>query len=152
MNVGRAFAAGVVGALVMTLLMMLLRATGTHLELETPLAAVFGAHSWLAGWIAYLIIGGLLAQIYAFGFEFILNQAGVGAGLLFGAIHSVLAGFVWSNIAGGPGKFWDTLSGEGIALLFFLHFVYGAIVGGLYRTEHTLVEAGAIKGSRPVKG
>ena len=140
MNPARAFMSGVIGALVMSLLMMSLRAIGMPIQLELRLASLIGLHAWLAGLIVYLIIGGIVGLIYALVFEYILNEAGVGPGLMVGACHSIFAGFIWSRL-GGPGPFWENFGVAGIAALFVLHFVYGAIVGGLYRTEHHLAWA-----------
>ncbi|HET7618680.1 MAG TPA: hypothetical protein VFK20_09225 [Vicinamibacterales bacterium] len=137
MNPGRAFGAGVIGALAMSLIMIWLRAVGVEINLEPRLAALIGLRVWLVGFILYLIIGGVLGLAYAIGFEFLLNQAGVGAGLLFGACHAIFAGFVWAAL-GGPGPFWFSFGSAGIGVLFGLHMLFGAIVGGLYRTEHVL--------------
>ena len=119
----------------MSLVMIWLRGIGVPLHLELQLAAVLGTQAWIVGLIAYLIIGGITGLIYALAFEYILNDAGVGAGLLVGACNSIGAGFIWAHMP-GPGRFWDTLGPSGIAALFLLHFIFGAIVGGLYRTEH----------------
>jgi hypothetical protein len=129
--------AGVVGAVIMSLIMIGLRATGTPIHLELRLAAMLGTDVWIVGVLVYLLIGGVLALGYAVIFEYVLNQAGVGAGLLIGACHTIFAGFFWANVA-GPGPFWDSFGPEGIGLLFLLHLIYGATVGGLYRTEHEL--------------
>jgi hypothetical protein len=139
-NPARAFIAGIVGALVMSLIMMWLRAIGIPIHLELRLAAIVGLHAWIVGFIAYLLIGGIVALVYATIFEYVLNQAGVGAGLMVGACHSIFAGFIWSQVA-GPGQFWDSFGPAGIATLFLLHFVYGGIVGALYETQHRLVYA-----------
>jgi len=139
-NPARAFVAGVIGALAMSLLMIWFRAIGVPLHLELRLAAMLGLHAWIVGLIAYLIVGGIIGLIYALVFEYVLNQAGIGAGLMVGACHSIFAGFIWAQFA-GPGRFWDALGAPGIAALFLLHFVFGAIVGGLYRTRHHLAWA-----------
>lgn len=140
MNATRAFVAGIIGALALSLIMIWLRAIGVPIHLELQLASVLGTHLWIVGLIAYLIIGGITALIYALVFEYILNEAGIGAGLLVGACHTIFAGFIWAHLP-GPGQFWDGLGPAGIAALFLLHFVFGAIVGGLYRTRHHLAWA-----------
>ena len=137
MNAGRAFVAGVVGAVVMSLIMIWLRAIGVPIDLELQLASVVGSQAWIVGLIAFVIIGGITALVYALAFEYILNDAGVGAGLLVGANNSIVAGFIWAHLP-GPGQFWDRLGPAGIASLFLLHFVFGAIVGALYQTRHHL--------------
>jgi hypothetical protein len=136
-NTVRAFVAGVVGTVVMSLIMISLRAIALPLHIEHRLGASVGLGAWVPGLIIFLIIGGVLALVYAAIFEWVLNQAGVGAGLLLGACNAVFAGFFWAQMS-GPGPFWDRLGIEGIGALFFVHFVYGAVVGGLYRTRHTL--------------
>lgn len=140
MNPARAFVAGVVGALAMSLLMIGLRAIGVPLHLEMRLASMIGLHGWIVGLVAYLIIGGIVGLIYALAFEYILNQGGIGAGLMVGACHSIFAGFIWAHLP-GPGQFWDSLGPAGIASLFLVHFLYGAFVGGLYQTKHRLAWA-----------
>jgi hypothetical protein len=45
---------------------------------------------------------------------------------------------VWAAL-GGPGSFWHTLGPSGIGAVFLLQMMFGAIVGGLYRTRHVLV-------------
>jgi len=134
-NAARAFVAGIIGAVVMSLIMIGLRAIGVPLHLELRIAGMLGTHVWLIGLIAFVVIGGITGFIYALVFEYILNSAGVGAGLLVGACHAIFAGFIWAQLP-GPGRFWDTLGVPGIASLFLLHFVYGAVVGAIYRTEH----------------
>jgi multisubunit Na+/H+ antiporter MnhB subunit len=136
-NPGRAFAAGVVGTVLMSLIMIVFRATGTPIHVELRLGATLGTQMWLVGFIMYLLIGGVFAVGYAAVFEYVLNQAGIGPGLLMGAYHTIFAGFFWATVA-GPGPFWDSFGPEGIALLFLLHFTYGAVVGALYRNQHVL--------------
>ena len=137
MNAARAFAAGVAGALAMSLVMIWLRASGVPIHLELRLAAMFGTHAWLVGLIAFLVFGGITGLVYALVFEYILNEAGVGAGLLVGACNAIFAGFIWSLVP-GPGRFWEGFGVPGIASLFLLHLLFGAIVGALYRTRHHL--------------
>jgi hypothetical protein len=139
-NPARAFVAGVAGAIVMSLLMIWLRAIGIPIHLELRIASMLGLHAWVVGLIAYLLIGGIVGLIYALVFEYILNDAGIGPGLMVGACHSIFAGFIWSQLT-GPGRFWENFGAAGIAALFLLHFIYGAVVGGLYRTEHHLAWA-----------
>lgn len=138
MNTRRAFVAGIIGAVAMSLIMVFLRALGIPLHIESQLAAALGTRIWAVGLIAYLLIGAVIGLGYALVFEYVLNEAGVGPGLLVGACHTIFAGFAWATI-GGPGSFWHLLGVSGIAALFMLHMTYGAIVGGLYRTQHTLV-------------
>lgn len=137
MNPGRAFAAGIIGTVLMSLIMVVFRATGTPIHIELRLAATVGTHTWVVGFLLYLLLGGVFALGYAAVFEYALNQAGIGPGLLIGACHTIFAGFFWANVA-GPGPFWNSFGAEGMALLFLLHFTFGAAVGALYRVKHVL--------------
>jgi hypothetical protein len=136
-NTGRAFVSGIVAAAIATGVILLLRTTGLSLDIDTRLAAMFGASSWIVGVAIYLLIGGVIALAYAAFFEWALHQPGVGPGILIGAWHTILAGLAWAGTA-DPGKFWVHFGAAGIASLFLVHFVYGGVVGGLYRTKHVL--------------
>ena len=140
MHAGRAFVAGIVAAAVASGIMLLLRATGLTLDIDTRLATLFGTSSWIVGLAVYLVIGGIIALGYAAFFEWVIQQAGVGPGVLLGAWNTIIAGFVWASTT-DPGKFWIHFGAGGIAALFFVHFVYGGVVGGLYHTKHTLKPA-----------
>ena len=137
MNTGRAVAAGIVAAAVVSVIMLVLRPVGVPLDIFPRLAERFGGSSWVMGLTLYVLIGGGVALAYAAFFEFALHQAGVGPGLLLGACNTIIAGFLWAR-GSDPGKFWVHFGAAGIAALFLVHFVYGAVVGGLYRTKHTL--------------
>jgi len=138
MHAGRAFAAGVIGALAMSLIMVGLRAIGIPLHIELRLAGILGSGAWIVGFIAHLLIGGLVGLVYMLVFEFVFAQSGVGAGVLLGAINTLIAGFLWAGFD-GPGHFWSSFGPAGIVSLFLVHILFGAIVGGLYRNEHVYV-------------
>lgn len=104
MHAARAFVAGVIGALILSGLMLWMRAAGLPIHLEERLAEMFGVHAWILGSIAYLVFGGLVGLIYGALFE-VINQAGIGPGVLIGAVHSIFAGFIWAMVH-GPGRFW----------------------------------------------
>ena len=137
MNTSRAFVVGLIGTAIMSLIMLGLRAAGLPLHIEARLAALVGTNAWVAGLAIYLLVGGLVALAYAAVFEWGLHQAGVGPGLLLAACNTIVAGFVWAYVA-GPGKFWQHYGAAGMGALILTHFAYGAVVGGLYRTKHTL--------------
>ncbi len=130
--------AGVVGALVMSVIMFWLRAVGVPLHIEQQLAVALGTRIWLVGFLAHLLIGGAIALVYGIVFEVIFHRSGVGAGVVLGAMNTIFAGFAWAVI-GGPGRFWGGLGPEGVAALFLVHMAYGAVVGGLYKAQHLLV-------------
>jgi hypothetical protein len=119
----------------MSLITVMLRAVGVPLHMELWLAAALGTHTWLIGFLAHLLLGGLIGLAYAVVFEWVIDSSGVGQGILLGAINTIFAGFGWAMI-GGPGVFWSALGPAGVASLFLVHFVYGGVVGGLYTLEH----------------
>ena len=63
MNAARAFVAGIIGAVVMSLIMIGLRAIGVPLHLELRIAGMLGTHVWLIGLIAFIVIGIFLFRI-----------------------------------------------------------------------------------------
>jgi hypothetical protein len=84
--------------------------------------------------MAHILIGGVIGLVYAYIFEHVVHQSGIGIGLLLGACNTIFAGFVWAAL-GGPGAFWETAGPQGVIALFLSHLVYGAVVGGVYRSE-----------------
>lgn len=138
MHPGRAFAAGVAGALIITGLMVGLSGLALPKEIDVRLASLLGAHLWFVGLALYLLIGGLLGLAYALVFEKVVHQSGVGPGLMLGAYNTILAGFVWAAL-GGPGPFWESAGPKGIMMLFLTHFAFGALVGGLYRSDQVAI-------------
>jgi hypothetical protein len=137
MYTGRAFIIGIVATAIVSGIILILRMAGLPLDILTRLGALLGMNTWIAGFVVYLLIGGVVALAYAAIFEWVLHQAGVGAGVLLGACNTILAGFIWAT-GSNPGKFWHYFGVAGTAALFLVHFAYGAVVGGLYRTKHTL--------------
>ena len=138
MHPGRAFVAGVVGALAMSLVMVGVRAAGIPLHIESQLAAVLGTNLWIVGLAAHLLIGGALGIVYGMAFELVLHQSGAGPGVILGAYNTIIAGFVWAAI-GGPGHFWSAVGPPGIIALFVAHMTFGAIVGAAFKAEERLL-------------
>lgn len=137
MNTGRAFVDGLIAAAVVSGVMFALRLAGLPLDIESRMAAFFGTSGWVVGVALYVLIGGFVALAYAAIFDWVLHQSGIGIGLLLGAYNTILAGFIWS-LGSDPGRFWLHFGAAGIASLFLVHLVYGAVLGSLYRTKHTL--------------
>jgi hypothetical protein len=135
---GRAFMAGVVGALAMSLVMLCLRAAGIPLNIEAELAAVLGTRTWIVGLLAHLLIGGAVGIGYGIVFERILLESGAGPGVLLGACNTIFAGFVWAAI-GGPGAFWATVGPRGVIALFIAHMTFGAVVGAAFKAEEKIL-------------
>ncbi len=152
MNYGRAFMAGVVGGAVMTAIITLVRVMGImdvnlSMMMGSMVAASTGAGVWLVGFVMHLIISGLIAVVYAAGFEYVTHRAGWVVGIAFSLIHIVIAGMVFGMVPRmhplmpdqmpAPGAFMSNKGVMGVLAFTMLHMIYGAIVGGLYRPIHT---------------
>lgn len=138
MHYGRAFLAGVVGALAMSLVMAFLRAVGIPVHIEAQLATVLGTKAWIVGFAAHLLIGGAVGVGYGIMFERVLPESGVGLGVLLGAINTIFAGFAWAVI-GGPGRFWSEVGPPGVIALFVAHITFGAVVGATFKAEQKML-------------
>jgi hypothetical protein len=147
MKTGRAFVAGMLGAVVMSAILWIARNwMGIPAHMETMLGTMVvreaALTAWLVGFGIHVLIGGVLALVYAWAFEHITHRAGVLVGVGFGLIHAVIAGLGNTMIPAihpmipermpAPGAFMANLGTIGIVAEFALHVVYGAIVGGLY--------------------
>jgi hypothetical protein len=152
MNFGRAFLAGVVGGLVMTIIMAFVRATmmpGANPEMMwgTMMGGAPGMATWIMGLIIHLVISGMIALVYALGFEFVTHRAGVLIGLGFAIIHMILGGIVMGLMPmmhpmipeqmPAPGAFMSGMGAMGTGLFVLEHFIYGAIVGLMYVPVHS---------------
>jgi hypothetical protein len=146
MKYGKAFGAGVLGAVVMTALMAMARAMGMPVNLEMVLGTMMGGApslaSWIMGFIIHLMAGGIFALIYAVGFEYWTHCADWLVGLGFGVIHTLFSSVLLAMIPAmhplvpeqmpAPGPFMSNLGMMGVLAFFMLHLIYGAIVGAMY--------------------
>jgi hypothetical protein len=155
MKIFKAFFAGLAGGAAMSLLMLGLRAAGLlPVNLEMLLGTMLGAeqnqNTWLIGLGIHLMISGLIALIYAAGFEYVTHYAGWRVGAGFGLIHALIGGVVMGAMPAlhplvpeamaAPGPFLSHFGPLGVAAFFATHVVYGAIVGAIYgRTVHVPV-------------
>jgi hypothetical protein len=147
MKIGRAFFAGVIGAVAMSAILWIARnwmGIPAHMEimLGTMVVREAAMTAWLVGFAIHLLTGGVLALVYAWAFEHITHRAGLLVGVGFGLVHAVIAGLGNTIIPAihpmipermpAPGAFMANLGVIGIIAEFALHAVYGAIVGALY--------------------
>jgi hypothetical protein len=147
MKTGKAFLAGVLGAVVMSGILWIARnAMGipAHMEmmLGTMVVQKAALTAFLIGFGIHVLIGGVLALVYAWGFEHVTHRAGwlVGAG--FGLVHATISGLGMAMVPAihpmipeqmpAPGAFMSNLGVIGIVAEYALHVVYGAIIGALY--------------------
>jgi hypothetical protein len=154
MNFGRAFVAGVSGGALMTVLMALARIMEmTTIDVELKLGSMLSkdttATAWVTGLIMHLVISGLIACIYAIGFEYLTHRANLMAGLGFAVIHTIIAGLFLSvlpqihplmpsDALPAPGPFAINYGLMTTVVFAAGHLAYGAIVGAMYEVtaEH----------------
>lgn len=147
MRTGRAFVAGVIGGATMSVLMWLARVMGMEINLSMLLGTMIvlppGPVAWITGFLVHLTISGLIALLYAWGFEHVTHRAGWSVGVGFSVVHAIVAGLVFGVVpamhpliqAGkmpAPGMFLANKGPVYIVAFFVLHAVYGAIVGANY--------------------
>ena len=148
MKAGRAFVAGMVGGAAMSVVMWMGRSMmGMDVNLSMMLGTMFvqspGSTAWVIGFIMHLMISGLIALIYAWGFEHVTHGAGWLVGVGFSLIHSIGTGLfmgmmpvvhpmIKSGQMPAPGIFMANKGAMYVVMLFVLHAIYGAIVGGMY--------------------
>jgi hypothetical protein len=124
MKYGKAFAAGIVGAIAMTIIMVMARAMGMPANLEMMLGTMMGnppsAMAWVIGLIMHLIAGGVFGVIHT------LFSGLVVLGML-PAIHPLVP-----EMMAAPGVFMANLGVEGVVAFVALHLIYGAMVGAMY--------------------
>src|SRR5918994_6308722 len=152
MNFGRAFLAGIVGGLVMTIIMVFVRATmmpeaNPEMLWGTMTGSEPSTTTWIIGLIIHLVVSGVIALIYALGFEFVTHRAGVLIGLGFAIIHMIIGGIVMGLMPmmhpmipeqmPAPGAFMSGMGAMGAGLFVLEHFIYGAIVGVMYVPVHS---------------
>lgn len=151
---GRAFYAGVIGGIIMSLLMALVRMMGMPVNIGMTLGTMFGlapgVGTWLLGFIIHLVLSGLIGLLYGVGFEYISHRAGVWIGFGFALIHTVIAGFFFGllpaihpmmpEVINSPGIFLSNLGSAGVVGFFILHLTFGGVVGAIYKpVRHTHV-------------
>jgi hypothetical protein len=149
-----AAAAGLLGAVVMTLLLWLCRMLGvTAYDPSLDLGSIFtedtSTSAWALGFVARILIGVFVAFAYAEVFE-----AWAGAtwrrGLLLAIPHALIAGLALLTLPSLHPLMPGDLAAPGfmalnhgwitVIVFILMHLAYGAIVGGLYevRPEHAL--------------
>ncbi len=150
MKAGLAFFAGALGGAVMVALLIVARIAGMgELNLAMTLGSMVTgqvtAATWALGFVMHLVLNGLIALIYAAAFE-AMRRSTWWLGLIGGALHAAIAGFVMllyptihpliPDVIAAPGAFAANYGAAVAGAFFVVHLVYGAIVGGIYETEH----------------
>lgn len=164
MKPGKGFVAGMIGGAAMSLVMWMGRMMGMDMNLSMMLGTMFvappGATAWIVGFLMHLMISGLIALLYAWGFEHVTHRAGWLMGVAFSLIHSIGAGLfmgivpamhplIRSGQMPAPGFFLANKGAMYVVMLFVMHAIYGAIVGALYAPAVHARDVTA--GSRPLR-
>jgi hypothetical protein len=148
MQFGKAIGAGVTGALAMTVLMAIVRWAGMPVNLEMMLGTMVGREpgpaTWVVGLAIHLMMGALFAIAYAAAFEYATHRAGAAVGAGIGLAHAAFSGIMMAAIPAihpmvpeampSPGMFMVNMGLAGVTLFLVEHVMFGAIVGGIYRS------------------
>ena len=134
MNLRRSILAGLAATAAMTMLMLGAPLMGVPNMLIGDMLGAFLHIGSAAGWGMHLIIGLVLASIYATWFAARLPGGPVVRGLVYGLGVFVMAQVLVSPMMGG-----GVFSGGNVPMIsgsLLGHLVYGALVGGLYGDPH----------------
>jgi hypothetical protein len=122
MKYGKAFGAGVIGAVAMSIIMAIARVMGIPVSLERLLGRLLGGPSslttWGMGFLMHLVAGGIFGLLYAVGFEYAAQHANWLVGPVLGVVHGVFVGILMAQVD--------------VRVVIGVHIFYGAIVGALY--------------------
>ena len=150
MKAGLAFWAGVIGAAAIVLVLAISRAVGgTGFNLGHWVGSMFTgtttAGSWALGFVITLILGGLIALIYAAFFEAV-RRSNWELGLAGGIVHLIVAGIAVGAISAvhpsipeavaDPGYFTANYGTSSIIAFALAHLVFGIVVGSIYKPLH----------------
>jgi hypothetical protein len=147
MNWGNAIGAGILGAVVMTAILLVVRALGaTPMNLEMMLGTLFtaspGLGSWFLGLAIHLTAGALFGIVYAAIME-TARRRGPGVGAAIAVPHTILSGLLLPVVGSmhplvqagrmvNPGPFAAEAGPLAVVLFIGLHLVFGSVVGGSY--------------------
>lgn len=156
MNWGSAIGAGLLGAVVMTAILLVLRALGvTPMNLEMMLGTLFtaspGLGSWVLGLALHLAAGALFGVVYG-GIMEAARRRGPGVGVAISVPHAILSGLVLPAVASihplvqtgqmaNAGPFASAVGPLTAVLFVAVHLVYGWVVGGAYELRRLPGEA-----------
>lgn len=149
-----AFIAGVVGGAVMfgtRLVMKKVAGVDLKMDMARMWGTMLGMHGIagrMVGLVFHLVVSGVIALAYAWGFEHIFHVRDHLWlwGLLGGAIHWVIAGFVMGMVPAihpeipeerpAPGMFIKNFGVPDVPAFLMGHLLYGVVVGVVYAILH----------------
>jgi len=136
LNFQRAVLAGIVGTAVMTMLMLVAPLMGMPRMAIGEMLGSFLHVGSAAGWAMHVVIGLVLAVIYAAWFAARLPGGPVLRGAIYGVGVFLVAQLVVTPMMGG-----GVFSGGNMAMIvgsLMGHLVYGALVGAVYGSAATV--------------
>lgn len=147
MDIKKAFRAGVFGALIVTLLaalgrLFIIAPMNPEMTWARALTHSSNFWAWLLGFGLHLIHGGAIGLIYAWCFEHISHRSNAMLGLVYAAVHALIAGsffyfFPASNsILLEATQTPDFYGWPAVAMFVGLHLAFGAFVGNAYTTRY----------------
>ncbi len=149
-----AFWAGLAGGVVMGIWAMMMNMVGfSQMSMANYEGCMItgnteGTGTFAAGMVMHLVLSVLIAFVYAFAFETIWGNATWLSGLVFGAVHWIIAGLVLPMMdsmstcvkrnAMTPLRMFASGYGSDAVITFLVgHLLYGAVVGWLYTVQGT---------------
>lgn len=159
MRIGRAMGFGVLGAFAITVITALLRGVGLQIHIEMIIGTLFGvppsSGAFVLGFLVHLIIGGIFGVVYGALFERVWKHGGAPTGMILGFLHALFIGMLFGftpqfhplipEAMVDPGPYFSHAGIFGPIMFFFVHIVYGAIVGAGYgnvAAEHAWAPTG----------
>ena len=143
----KAFFAGMVGAVLMTVMLSVAIASGFRvldfsMMWGTLVGLPKGWEAWIVGFVIHLLVGGVFALGYAVLFK-AFSGAGLLRGGLVGIVHAIITGIILPLLPlihplmnnghmQSPAPYFSGHGMAGVLFYFAMHIVYGSTVGWLY--------------------
>jgi len=146
----KAFFAGMVGAVLITIMLSIAIVSGFRvmdfsMMWGTLIGLPIGWPAWMVGFVIHLLVGGVFALIYAALFK-VFSGAGALRGGLIGIGHALITGLLIALLPlvhplmntgrmSSPRPYFGSHGMPGVLFYFALHIVYGTTVGWLYQRQ-----------------
>jgi hypothetical protein len=132
-SIGRGLGAGLAATVVLSLLMVMKQAMGLMPQLNpvAMLTQMLGAHTPAAGWIAHFVIGAVIWGAVFSWLDSKLPYAHWVSGILFATGAWLMMMIIVMPMA-GMGLFGLQLGVTAPIATLVMHWIYGAILGGVY--------------------
>lgn len=159
MQTFRAFFAGIFGASILTMLMIVMRyfnlsSINLELTLGSLITMTLSPSSWSLGLMIHLLAGGLFGTFYGVGFEYGSSRSVLFKGVLFGILHGLISGICIgfmplihplmisaadsTSFMLKPGFFVSHFGWATSVIFFILHLIFGVIMAAFYQPDELL--------------